>query len=57
MGCGPEHILGLLLETGVKHVAFYGLWPGITSFEMWLGIADEHDEPLSGSSGWRVLPV
>ncbi|QCD93103.1 hypothetical protein DEO72_LG5g1174 [Vigna unguiculata] len=29
----------------------------MTSFELWLGIADEHEEPLSGGSGWRVLPV
>jgi len=26
-------------------VAFYGLWPEMTSFELWLGIADEHEEP------------
>ncbi|QCE14235.1 hypothetical protein DEO72_LG11g1234 [Vigna unguiculata] len=30
---------------GVKHVAFYGLWPEMTSFELWLEIADEHEEP------------
>jgi len=57
MGCGPERILGLLPGTRIKHVAFYGLWPAMTSFELWLGIADEHEEPLSGGSGWRVLPV
>ena len=47
----------LWLRIGVKHVAFYGLWPGLTSFELWLGIADEDEEPLSCGSGWRVLPV
>jgi len=26
-------------------VAFYGLWPGMTSLELWLKIADEHEEP------------
>jgi len=25
--------------------------------ELWLGMADEHEEPLSCGSGWRVLPV
>jgi len=44
-GCGPERILELWLRIGVKHVAFYGLWPGMTSLELWLGIADEHEEP------------
>ncbi|QCE00554.1 hypothetical protein DEO72_LG7g1844 [Vigna unguiculata] len=39
---------------GVKHVAFYGLWPEMISLELWLGIADEHEEPLSCGSGWRV---
>ncbi|QCD93097.1 hypothetical protein DEO72_LG5g1168 [Vigna unguiculata] len=56
MGCGLERILGLLPGTRIKHVAFYGLWPAMTSFELWLRIADEHEEPLSGGSGWRVLP-
>jgi len=46
MGCGPERILGLWPRIGVKHVAFYGLWPGMTSLELWLGIAEEHEEPL-----------
>ncbi|QCD87411.1 hypothetical protein DEO72_LG3g1945 [Vigna unguiculata] len=55
IGWGLERILGLWLRIGVKHVAFYGLWPGMTSLELWLGIADEHEEPLSCSSGWRVL--
>jgi len=45
MGCGPERILELWLRIGVKRVAFYGLWRGMTSFELWLGIADEHEEP------------
>ncbi|QCE10913.1 hypothetical protein DEO72_LG10g2146 [Vigna unguiculata] len=56
MGCGLEHILELWLGIGVKHVAFYGLWPGMTSLELWLGITDEHEEPLICGSGWRVLP-
>jgi len=51
MGCGPERILELWLRIGVKHVAFYGLWPVMTSLELWLGIADEHEEPLSCGSG------
>jgi len=54
MGCGSERILELWLRIGVKHVGFYGLWPGMTSLELWLGIADEHEEPLSCGSGWRV---
>jgi len=44
MGCGPEHILELWLRIGVKYVEFYGLWPIMTSLELWLGIADEHEE-------------
>ncbi|QCD99389.1 hypothetical protein DEO72_LG7g670 [Vigna unguiculata] len=55
--CGLECILELWLGIGVKHVAFYGLWPGMISLELWLEIADEHEEPLSCGSGWRVLPV
>jgi len=51
MGCGPERILGLWLMIGLKHMAFYGLWPRMTSLELWLGIADEHEEPLSCGSG------
>jgi len=57
MGCGPERILELWLRIGVKHVAFYELWPGMTSLELGLGITDEHEELLSYGSGWRVLPV
>ena len=57
MGCGLKRVLELWLGIGVKYVAFYGLWPGMTSLELWLGIADEHKEPLSCGSGWRVLPV
>jgi len=49
--------LELWLRIGVKHGAFSGLWPGMTSLELWLGIADEHEELLSCGSGWRVLPV
>jgi len=47
----------LWLRIGVKHVAFYGLCPEMTSLELWLGIADEHEEPLNCGSGWQVLPV
>ncbi|QCD78878.1 hypothetical protein DEO72_LG1g2514 [Vigna unguiculata] len=33
-------------------MAFYGLWPGMTFLELWLEIADEHEELLScGSVG------
>jgi len=49
--------LKLWLEIGLKHVAFLGLWPGMTSLELWLGIADEHEELLSCGSGWRVLSM
>ena len=45
MGYGLERIFELWLGIGVKHMAFYRLWPGMTSLEMWLGIADEHEEP------------
>ena len=37
--------LGLWLGIGVKHVAFYGLWPRMTFLELWLEIADEHEGP------------
>ncbi|QCE03073.1 hypothetical protein DEO72_LG8g1092 [Vigna unguiculata] len=57
LGCGLKCILELWLRIGVKHVAFYGLWPRMTSLELWLRIADEHEELLSCGSGWRVLPV
>jgi len=57
LGCGPKRILELWLKIGVKHVAFYGLWPGMTSLELWLGIADEHEELLSYGSGSQVLSV
>jgi len=46
MGCVPERILELWLGIGVKHVAFYGLWPEMTSLELWLRIADEVEQPL-----------
>jgi len=58
--------LELWLGIGVKHVAFLELWLGMTSLELWLGMAslalwlemaDEHEEPLSCGSGWRVLLV
>jgi len=29
----------------------------MTSLELWLGMADEHEELLSCGSGWQVLPV
>ena len=45
MGCGPERILRLWPTIWDKHVTFYGLWPGMTSLELWLGIANEHEEP------------
>ena len=57
IGCGLERLLELWFGIRVKHVAFYGLWPGMTSLELWLGIADEDEELLSCGSGWRVLSV
>ena len=45
------------LGIGVKHVVFLELWLGIASLELWLEMADEHEEPLSCGLGWRVLPV
>jgi len=57
LSCGSKHILELWLGIGDKHVAFYGLWPGMTSLELWLGKADEHEELLTCGSGWRVLSV
>ena len=56
-GLWPETYPWVVAWDMVKHVPFYGLWSGMTSFELWLEIADEHEEPLSGGSGWRVLPV
>ena len=44
--------LELWLRIRVKHVVFLELWLGITSLELWLGMADEHEEPLSCGSGW-----
>jgi len=29
----------------------------MTSLELWLGMADEHEELLSCGSGWQVLRV
>jgi len=29
----------------------------MTSFELWLGMVDEHEHSLSCGSDWRVLPV
>ncbi|QCD83753.1 hypothetical protein DEO72_LG2g4100 [Vigna unguiculata] len=31
------------------------LWLGMISLELWLGMADEHEELLSCDSGWRML--
>jgi len=53
----PNVSLELWLGIEVKHVAFFELWPRMTSLELWLGTADEHEELLSYGSGWRVLPV
>jgi len=62
MGCDPERIIELWLRIRVKHVAFYGLWPKMTSFELWLRIANEHEEPwvvarVGECSGVSVLVV
>jgi len=29
----------------------------MASLELWLGMADEHEELLSYGSGWQVLPI
>jgi len=47
--------LELWLRIGVKHVVFLELWLRIASLELWLEMTDEHEEPLSCGSGWRVL--
>jgi len=49
--------LELWFRIGVKQVTFLELWLEMTSFELWLGVADEHEELLSSGSGWQVLPV
>jgi len=49
--------LELRLRIGVKHVAFLGLWLRMASLELWLGMADEHEELLSCGLSWRVLSV
>ena len=41
----------LLFGIGVKHVTFSELWLEMTSLELWLRIADEHEELLSYGSG------
>jgi len=56
-GLWPGTYPWVVARIGVKHVAFYGLWPRMTSLELWLGIANEHKEPLSCGSSWRVFPV
>ena len=38
-------------------LVFLELWLRIASLELWLGMADEHEEPLSCGLGGRVLPV
>ncbi|QCD86453.1 hypothetical protein DEO72_LG3g976 [Vigna unguiculata] len=45
------------LKVGVKHVVFLELWLRIASLELWLGMADEHEEPLSCGSGWREMCI
>jgi len=57
LGVGLLVFLELWLGIGVKRVVFLELWLGITSLELWLGMADEHEEPLSCGSGWQVLLV
>jgi len=49
--------LELWLGIRVKHMVFLELWLVIAFIELWLGMVDEHEEPLSCGSGWRVLPV
>ena len=49
--------LELWLGIGVKYVVFLELWLEITSLELWLGMADGHEEPLSCGSSWQVLLV
>jgi len=39
--------LELWLEIGVKHMVFLELWLRITSLELSLGMADEHEELFS----------
>ena len=41
----------LWLGIGVKHVVFLELWLRIASLELLVGMADEHEEPLSCGSG------
>jgi len=60
LSCGPECILGLWLRIGVKHVAFYGLWPGMTSLELWLGltsVADVSVLVLASTDGSRWIAL
>jgi len=49
--------LELWLGIGVKHVTFLELWLRIKSLELWLVMADEHEELLSCGLGWQVLLV
>ncbi|QCD86483.1 hypothetical protein DEO72_LG3g1006 [Vigna unguiculata] len=50
-------VLVFLILWGLKHVVFLELWLEIASLELWLGMADEHEQLLSCGSGWLVLPV
>jgi len=57
LSCGSKRIPWVVARDKVKHVAFLKLWLRMTSLELWLEMADEHEELLSCGSGWRVLPV
>jgi len=46
--------LELWLGIVVKHVAFLELWLRMKSLELWLEMADEHEQLLSCSSRWRM---
>jgi len=38
-------------------MAFLDLWLRMTSLELWLGMADGHEQSLSCGLDWRVLSV
>ncbi|QCD96304.1 hypothetical protein DEO72_LG6g1006 [Vigna unguiculata] len=40
-----------------KYMAFLELWLRMTSLELWLGMADGHEQSLSCGLDWRVLSV
>ncbi|QCD85905.1 hypothetical protein DEO72_LG3g426 [Vigna unguiculata] len=50
-GSWPGTYPWVVAQDRVKHVAFRGLWLGMTSLELWLGIANEYEEPVSCGSG------